>query len=62
MSQMNNLKTKVGFFVTYFELLPQFETQIEWFSLLHNEMEKINGDKMFKNNKDFKNYLYKDGQ
>jgi len=55
---MNNLNTITGFVVTYFELLPVFKTQIECFRYLNNEMELINGNKMFMDFEDFKNSMY----
>jgi len=55
---MNNLNTISGFFVTYLELLPKFKYQIDCFQYLNNEMEFINGNKMFMDFEDFKNSIY----
>jgi len=55
---MNNLKTATGFFCTYFELLPNYKTQVECFEYLNNELAFINGFKMFKDYKHFKDFMY----
>ena len=50
---MNDLTTITGFYKTYLELLPQYETQKECFDFLNAEVKKINGEKMFFNLCDF---------
>ncbi|MGB3344359.1 MAG: hypothetical protein WBA61_10630 [Aequorivita sp.] len=50
---MNNLTTIRGFYETFLQLLPQYETQTECFEFLNAEVQKINGRKMFFNLRDF---------
>ncbi|NGX83112.1 hypothetical protein [Aequorivita sp. KMM 9714] len=54
---MNDLTTTKGFYNTYLNLLPQFETQKKCFDFLNAEIEMINGEKMFFSFMDFKKYI-----
>lgn len=54
---MNDLTTTLGFYKTYLDFLPEFETQKKCFDFINAEIEKINGSKMFSSFKDFKKHI-----
>lgn len=54
-----DIETPIGFFSTYFELLPQFKNQYETFEFLNDQFEFINGYKMYNNFYEFRTAVSK---
>ena len=51
-----DVNTSIGFYTAYFELLPQFNTKIDTFNYLNNEIEYITGKPKYINFDHFLNY------
>lgn len=47
MINRNNIETPFGFYLTYFELLPYFKTQIATFEYLNTQVGYITGKKPY---------------
>ncbi|PKQ45915.1 hypothetical protein [Confluentibacter flavum] len=50
-----NLETSIGFYETYFMVLPFYKTSKDAFNYLNNEIEFITGQKPYKNYKEWRN-------
>lgn len=54
MRNKNDITNTLGFYHTYFDLLPFYKTQEDAFNFLNYEVEHIRGKKLFKCYCDFK--------
>ncbi|MCK7589272.1 hypothetical protein M0G43_01665 [Subsaxibacter sp. CAU 1640] len=55
MKTSKDITTPIGFFNTYFDLLPQYKTNKDAFDYLNTQVEYITGRKLFKNYEQWQN-------